>query len=88
MIRLPPLSHETKFDKVIPFVFHSQQISIELIQTQIDIMDQIKLGIFDLERQDRERKRFAHERGNTINYEIIYFTITYVVWYFSFKSKE
>jgi hypothetical protein len=44
-------------------VFHSQQIGIALIQTQIDIMGQIKLGIFDLERQDRERERFAHERG-------------------------
>jgi hypothetical protein len=45
-------------------MFHSEQIGIALIQTQIDIMGQIKLGIFDLERQDRERERFAHERGN------------------------
>jgi hypothetical protein len=29
-------------------------------------MDQIKLGIFDLERQDRERERFAHERGGIL----------------------
>ncbi|MFT5601300.1 MAG: hypothetical protein ACI9N1_001543 [Flavobacteriales bacterium] len=45
-------------------MFHSELCCIELIQTQTDIMDQIKLGIFDLERQDRERERFAHERGN------------------------
>ncbi|MFT5601565.1 MAG: hypothetical protein ACI9N1_001810, partial [Flavobacteriales bacterium] len=44
--------------------FHFQQIDIALIQTKIDIMGQIKLGIFDLERQDRERERFAHERGS------------------------
>jgi hypothetical protein len=29
-------------------------------------MGQIKLGIFDLERQDRERERFAHERGQLL----------------------
>jgi hypothetical protein len=47
-------------------MFHSQQIGIALIQTQIDIMDQIKLGIFDFERQDRERERFAHEWGESV----------------------
>jgi hypothetical protein len=58
MIRLPPLVHETKFGETNPFAFHFQQIDIALIQTKIDIMGQIKLGIFDLERQDRERERF------------------------------
>jgi hypothetical protein len=62
--------HETKFGETNPFVFHSQQIGIALIQTQIDIMDQIKLGIFDFERQDRERERFAHERGNLGKFEL------------------
>jgi hypothetical protein len=58
--------HETKFGETNPFGFHSQQIGIALIQTKIDIMGQIKLGIFDLERQDRERERFAHERGQLL----------------------
>jgi hypothetical protein len=62
---------ETKFGETNPFIFHSQQIGIALIQTQIDIMDQIKLGIFDLERQDRERERFAHERGQLTHMESI-----------------